>query len=94
MRLIDADRLLQALDDRDDWLQQISLEQLAQTNIYSLVNSQPTVKALEERPQGKWNEIQAGLFICPFCGATPHKQYKNFCPKCGAKMDLCNSEES
>ena len=40
----------------------------------------------DARPQGEWNYIQAGMCICPFCGATPHKQYKNFCPKCGAKM--------
>jgi len=39
------------------------------------------------RPQGKWNYIQAGMCVCPFCGATPHNQYKNFCPKCGAKME-------
>lgn len=43
-------------------------------------------KCASTRPQGEWNYIQAGMAICPFCGATPHKQYKNFCPKCGAKM--------
>ena len=40
----------------------------------------------EERPQGEWNEIQAGMFACPFCGARPHKDFKNFCAKCGADM--------
>jgi rubrerythrin len=51
-------------------------------------------KSKYERSKGEWaeplwtnwNEIQAGLLICPFCGATPHKQYKNFCPNCGADM--------
>ena len=38
------------------------------------------------RPQGKWNYIQAGMAVCPFCGAMPHKEYKNFCAKCGADM--------
>lgn len=38
------------------------------------------------RQHGKWNYIQAGLCVCPFCGAIPHKLYKNFCAKCGAKM--------
>ena len=38
------------------------------------------------RPHGKWNYIQAGLCVCPFCGAMPHKLYKNFCAKCGADM--------
>jgi hypothetical protein len=85
MRLIDADRLLQALDDRDDWLQQISLEQLAQTNIYSLVNSQPTVKALEERPQGEWKLDEYGLPYCDKCNIHPDYT-SNFCPNCGARM--------
>lgn len=40
-----------------------------------------------ERPQGEWNYIQAGMAVCPFCGASPHKDYKNFCPNCGAKMN-------
>ena len=39
-----------------------------------------------ERPQGQWNYIQAGMAVCPFCGAMPHKEYKNFCAKCGADM--------
>lgn len=36
--------------------------------------------------QGEWNYIQVGMCVCPFCGAYPHKDYKNFCPNCGAKM--------
>ena len=40
----------------------------------------------EERPKGKWNYIQAGMAVCPFCGASPHKEYKDFCAKCGADL--------
>ena len=51
-------------------------------------------KPYEEKPKGEWvepmrtywNDIQAGLCICPLCGATPHKLYKNFCANCGADM--------
>ena len=43
-------------------------------------------KPYEERPHGEWNYIQAGMCVCPFCGAYPHKDYKNFCPNCGADM--------
>ena len=43
-------------------------------------------KSKYERPKGYWNEIQAGMFVCPFCGAGPHKNFKNFCPNCGADM--------
>jgi len=51
-----------------------------------------TRREAEIRPQGEWNYIQAGMCICPFCGATPHKLYKNFCPKCGAKMQKGGAE--
>jgi hypothetical protein len=40
----------------------------------------------KKRPHGEWNYIQSGMCVCPFCGAMPHKLYKNFCAKCGADM--------
>lgn len=36
--------------------------------------------------KSEWNYIQAGMCVCPFCGAMPHKLYKNFCPNCGVNM--------
>lgn len=39
-----------------------------------------------DKAEGEWNYIQAGMCVCPFCGAMPHKLYKNFCAKCGAKL--------
>ena len=51
------------------------------------------IKALE-RPQGEWNYIQAGMCVCPFCGAMPHKEYKNFCANCGAKMEVKKNDHS
>ena len=60
------------------------------------INNAPTVKTYcyfcgqtehgIERSQGEWNEIQAGMFVCNQCGATPHKYYKKFCANCGADM--------
>ena len=43
-------------------------------------------KASTERPHGEWNHIQAGMCVCPFCGAMPHKLYKDFCANCGADL--------
>lgn len=42
-----------------------------------------------ERPKGNWNCIQSDMLVCPFCGADPHKDYKNFCAKCGADLRVC-----
>ena len=49
---------------------------------------QPCLEApcKHERPQGEWNYIQADMCVCPFCGAMPHKLYKNYCAKCGAEL--------
>ena len=94
MRLIDADALKKAIRNYYD-------ERTNTTNEHSIVDiidNAPTVetpiiyefKGCDncelERPKGKWNYIQAGMCVCPFCGATPHKEYKDFCPKCGADM--------
>lgn len=78
MRLIDADKLKKAIEKE---LPQMS--NWGETFIPLLIDNAPTV---EQRPHGKWNYIQAGMCVCPFCGASPHKQYKNFCPNCGADM--------
>ena len=45
----------------------------------------PSADVVEVR-HGKWNTIQAGMFVCSFCGAKPDEIYKNFCPNCGADM--------
>ena len=44
MRPIDADELIQALDDRENWSDQMDLAQLVNVNIYSIINSQPTIR--------------------------------------------------
>lgn len=37
-------------------------------------------------------DILPGAKNCPYCGAMPHKLYKNFCAKCGADMRGIQSE--
>lgn len=47
------------------------------------------IKALEDKPQGNWNYIQAGMAVCPFCGGSRRDNrvnHINFCNRCGAKM--------
>ena len=59
------------------------------------------IKALEDRPTGKWLKIHnpnyspfdgtcGELSVCPFCGyKTSYKPHK-FCPDCGARMEAEN----
>lgn len=82
MRLIDADELIEAIDNQDNWLSQMDL---AQFNIYSLINTMPIV----ERPQGEWlhpyvTDIACECSICHL--QMPITDYFNFCPNCGADM--------
>lgn len=52
------------------------------------------IKALEERPKGKWIEpMDAKCYKCSVCGKYTNQEYGvdkpnffDFCPKCGADM--------
>ena len=54
--------------------------------IRRLIKELPSADVVE-RKRGKWNCIQGGMSVCPYCGASPHDYFKNYCPNCGAKMD-------
>jgi hypothetical protein len=43
------------------------------------------IKALEERPTGKWIWFKDGYYKCDKCGEVERAK-KNFCSKCGADM--------
>lgn len=103
-RLIDADALIDFLDNQDNRLDQISIEHMARINIYSIINSMPTV---EERPHGEWilSPNWSG-YCCSNCGANPldtnidttRVKSKDvlracpFCRLCGAKMEAENGD--
>lgn len=50
------------------------------------------IKALEERPKGKWietdrfDEIADYMLKCPKCNEDTLSSHGNFCPNCGADM--------
>lgn len=83
MRLIDADELIEAIDNQDNWLSQMDL---AQFNIYSLINTMPTV----ERPKGKWipqtDYDGFTYWKCSKCGKKNDYEITDFCFRCGADM--------
>lgn len=91
MRLIDADELIESINNMDNWLSQMDL---AQFNIYSLINTMPTVERqvmiIPDRPHGEWISLANGNGIncgrkCSLCGKTVEFS-ENFCPQCGADM--------
>ncbi len=64
--------------------------------IYGFVSSEIqqsidlAIKALEERPQGEWEEygeykLDNHYFICSACGEL-EEETSNYCPNCGAEM--------
>ena len=56
----------------------LSLDNVTDEDIekFKLIWQRATSKGLSlinERPKGYWNEIQAGMLVCPFCGADMRK---------------------
>ena len=84
------DEMWKSLEEKDTTGKYKQAREMADLNIeqleYSYNSGYADAKSKYERPQGMWNEIQAGMPVCPFCGAMPHKLYKNFCANCGADM--------
>lgn len=90
MRLIDADLLIQKLNER---------EIPYNADVNEAIRKAPTV---EERKKGKWIIKERGdfifysiYFVCPFCrntldpdGLNAGRGDANFCPNCGAEMEV------
>lgn len=79
MRLIDADALLQRAVahgwSTPKWVSNIVIEDA------------PTIEA-EPIKHGRWVKIYDS-FQCSICGSKTTTYYRtNYCPNCGAKMDL------
>lgn len=47
------------------------------------------IKALEERPKGKWIELNGHVYDyrCSCCQYISYDEKTNFCPNCGARME-------
>ena len=102
MRLIDADKLLEAIDNQDNWLGQMELAHMANINIYSLVNSMQTIEPTfglfkemlcsecDKRPQGNWIKETSGYYIYFRCSNPNCNNFVSnptrFCSNCGACM--------
>ena len=86
------DDIANAIDSEPTIITSLNLDNITEEDIekfkmiWQRANSKGLLTINVDRPHGEWNYIQAGMCVCPFCGAIPHKLYKNFCAKCGADM--------
>ncbi len=61
------------------------------------------IKAIEERPQGEWIEVERQgktgdgriftytIVVCSECGEQYDLEGEKFCPHCGARMEVKNN---
>lgn len=76
MRLIDADALLERIENPYQYIE-----------VAVWVNDMPTI----ERKKGKWKRIDHGnglyYYYCPYCRFMPRNNVlSNYCPNCGVDL--------
>lgn len=86
VRLIDANTLKNSFD---------SAYTLFGQCVYAkgIVDSQPTIEAEPVR-HGRWILDHHGVVVCTVCRYPQQIGAKDFCGKCGAKMDEANTNVS
>lgn len=91
-RLIDADALKKAIM-AEPWKNEPNAVRLTVDYINIIIDEQPTVDAVPV-VHGDWVDgrpyVNSRWKVCSVCHQTapePHGGY-NYCPNCGAKMDL------
>ena len=93
-RLIDADALKEQMlaetPEHEKGVVDVFLEAVA-----AMIDEQPTIEP--ERKKGKWNRMGLNdIFHCLECGVTfiviQGQERMNFCPNCGAQMDMRGEE--
>lgn len=96
MRPIDADALYKTLEEiRMDYNDEESLSSDFAALVIELVQDEylakaPTIDPESLRPQGKWSGT-----VCSNCGESTSFYYDcNYCPKCGAKMEQEEDNET
>lgn len=91
MRLINADKLSEELKDLDLWCKDLRKPGIEQARC--IVHEQPTIYAAPV-VHARWLE-DSGPMKCSNCGLSSDIYYEcdaNYCPQCGAKMDLEDAE--
>ena len=99
MRLIDADKLLEAIANSGAvWETNDCIDVIEILTVKKIVDNAPTIEPTTvyefkgcdncelDRPKGEWEyNPEWNEYMCPFCLGGFPKEY-NFCPNCGADM--------
>lgn len=96
VRIIDADALLDAMEEEIHFTAINASEQARVNNLFcditDVINESPTIDAEPVR-HGKWIPWKYhNGFRCDKCN-EPVDNKHNYCPNCGAKMDAEREEE-
>lgn len=83
MRLIDVDKLIDYTDDRYSWHE---IGRRERDDIVWALEYAPTVDAVPVR-YGKWT-VTPTYIKCSECGESFMLYPQNYCPNCGARMDV------
>ena len=91
-RLIDADALMER-----EGISQFAvfargsgktLLRACRTYLQCVIDDAPTVDPEDLRPKGRWIEVDGEVFDCSVCHGIHASYPHNYCPECGAKMEV------
>ena len=94
-RLIDADKLVKAVEDLPNCYNGFS-DTYDKACIIGVIDKQPTISP----KRGKWIKLYAGNYKCSVCGDwwgnddNEMAEDFNYCPNCGARMREDGGEEN
>ena len=104
MRLIDADRLNSIMQNVEQYFRQAGFSDdstplnICKMIVEAVLNKSPTVDAVP-LVHARWNHdgpaFLGGIdwYRCSSCGNRDAAEWMKYCPTCGAKMDLNETEE-
>lgn len=90
VRLVDADELLNSFRPEDEKLPLMAgLMRDVKRMVGEHICNLPTIDPESLRPKGRWEEKEHGIvYGCSQCGHLEDVYLSNYCPNCGAKMEV------
>ena len=93
MRLIDADAIIQIIDEwREQLVDAYGINDEYVKCLGDALDIIEKVPTIEERKKGKWIKRDVSLYRCSECGRFSPSQ-ENYCPSCGSYNGEENENE-